>query len=143
MAFTASSVILADTSIWIDYINEKKHSSWNEVFDYWIKQGKVGTCGVVMAEFFPFIDEKRLRDEAEGLLTGIPYFSHENDPYLWKNVIDHSKSLRAHGVNGMGIADMIIVSIVQTHQLTLFSSDHFFTLARSILPFDLITPQDL
>lgn len=143
MALTPRRVILADTSIWIDFINEKKFSEWNEVFDYWIKQGEVGTCGVVRAEFFPFIDNPRLRTESEGLLSGLPYFSHENEPFLWENIVDQSKQLRAHGVNRMGIADMIIISIVRLHQLTLFSSDRFFPLARPILHFDLITPQDL
>ncbi|GEM_PF-2076011 len=136
-------MVLPDTSIWIDFIQYKKVSSWTENFARWLRNGEIATCGVIMAEFIPFIQNASDRAYAEIVFETLQYLSPLSDLEFWKNVTRHQRNLSQNGIYRIGIADLIIIELSRANGASIISHDQHFQMAQKVISFDLIKPSEL
>lgn len=120
---------LVDTSVWIDYF---KGTSDDEL-ERLVATDRICVNDTVLAELLPSIDkrgERGLRDILTSI-TRIPVYVD------WEGIIYMQTQNLLHGINNVGIANMIIAQNVIEHGLTLYSHDKHFALMSPIFGFAL------
>ena len=94
--------ILVDTSTWIDYF---KSGIKSNDLDTLIDENLIATNDIILAELVPFLEIKR-KNRVIQLLNDVVKLPLQIN---WKEIIQfHVKCLQS-GINGIGIADLIIV----------------------------------
>ncbi len=123
-------MILVDTSAWIDGF---RGGICKNILNRLIDLGEICINEVVLAELLPSI---RHREEThlESLLFQLPRLRMWID---WNElVIMQTENLR-HGINKVGLPDLMIVQNAIQNNVTLLSFDKHFSLMKQIFKFDL------
>jgi len=123
--------IIVDSSVWIDYFRSGKHSNQ---LDYYIEQNIISTNDLILAELIPILKIKR-EFPIISLLRNITLIPLEIN---WENIIKHQTTCLKHGINKVGIPDLIILDNVIQNNLTLFSLDKHFKLINNYIDFELL-----
>ena len=125
--------ILIDSSVWIDYFRGGKNS---EALDALIDDNLICTNPLILAELIPAL---KVRSETRliALLEEVLRISLHID---WENVIHYQTTCLSHGINKVGIADLIILDNVIQNDLVLFSLDRHFQLMKNHIDFNLFIP---
>ena len=116
--------MLVDSSVWIDYFRAGRHAKELEVL---LDNNRVVTNDLVLAELVPSLHLKRQARLIE-LLREL-----EREPLLpdWDEVVRLQITCLRHGINGVGIPDLLIAQHAMQHGLQLMARDgHFRQLAR-------------
>ena len=123
--------ILVDSSVWIDYFRDGKYSNQ---LDYYIEQNIISTNDLILAELIPVLKLKRKFPVVSLLrnITIIPLVIN------WENIINYQTTCLKHGINKVGIPDLIILDNVIQNDLTLFSLDKHFKLINNHIGFELL-----
>ncbi len=124
--------ILVDSSVWIEYFR-KQSSPISIELDLLIETGNIYVNELILSEIVPFL---RLKKETE--LIDILY-SIEKIPLKinWDEIIEFQISNLKHGVNKVGIPDLLIVQNVIQNKAILFTLDKHFHLMKTHLKVNL------
>jgi predicted nucleic acid-binding protein len=116
--------VLVDSSVWIDYFRAGRHAKELEAL---LDDNRVVTNDLVLAELVPSLHLKRQAQLIE-LLREL-----EREPLLpdWDEIVRLQITCLRHGINGVGIPDLLIAQHAMQHGLQLMTRDsHFVRLAR-------------
>ncbi len=121
---------LVDTSVWIDGF---RGGESKEVLKKLIDNGSICINDIILAELLPSI-RKRGETELENLLNLLPKVPMQID---WNGLIYMQTENLKHGINKVGLPDLMIAQNVLQNGLTLFSLDRHFELIGDLLPLQL------
>lgn len=121
---------LVDTSVWIDGF---RGGESKETLKNLIDQGCICINDIILAELLPSV-RKRGEVELEKLLNLLPKVPMQID---WSGLIFMQTENLKHGINKVGLPDLMIAQNVMQNGLTLFSLDRHFELIGTILPLQL------
>lgn len=124
-------MILADTSIWIDYFHNGKTADMVEIL---MARGELYVNDVILAELMPSILH-RGETELEYLMTTLPKLSLWTD---WSGIIRMQTENLKHGINKVGLPDLLIAQNAIQNHVKLFSIDRHFSLMSTHLDFELL-----
>ncbi len=121
---------LVDTSVWIDGF---RGGESKEALKKLIDNGSICINDIILAEMLPSI-RKRGETELENLLNLLPKVPMQID---WNGLIYMQTENLKHGINKVGLPDLMIAQNALQNGLTLFSLDRHFELIGDILPLQL------
>ncbi|MEM9326892.1 MAG: PIN domain-containing protein [Bacteroidota bacterium] len=124
--------VLVDSSIWVNYFR----SGSNNFLDQLISEDLVCTNELILTELLPALKDRGYSAVIEGLLA-LPRPALNID---WDIIRRYQVLNLKHGVNKVGIPDLIILQQVIDAQLSLMSSDKHFKLMNKYLQFELLRP---
>ncbi len=119
-------MVLVDTSVWIDYFHNGINSTH---LDSLIDSGKVCVNDLILTELVPSIRHRK-EAELEHLLLQVPKVSMSID---WASLISMQTENLKHGVNRVGIPDLMIAQNAIQNDLALYSLDKHFSLMKEFL----------
>jgi len=115
-------VIIADTSIWIEFFR-RRDSPTARALDSLLAQGQVGITGIVLAEVLQGArdddDFRRLAD----LLTGLPFLKVEQE--TWVRAGELSFRLRGQGPL-VPLTDLVLAAVALEGSHEVFTLDDHF-----------------
>ena len=120
--------ILVDTSIWIEYFRSGNNS---EKLDFLIDENLIVINDLILAELVPFL-KVRNQQKIINLLYNINKLSLLID---WNQIIEFQFKCLKNGLNGIGIADLIIAQNAKQNRCEIYSLDSHFRLIKDILEF--------
>ena len=118
-------MVLVDTPVWIEYF---RGSARSVVLKELIHNNTLCINNLVLAELLPFINLKK-EYRLKRLLLAIKRIELEVD---WDEIIDMQTRNLLHGINKVGIPDLIIAQNAINNNLFLFSFDKHFGLMRDL-----------
>ncbi len=122
--------VLVDSSVWVAYL---RGTSDLPTVDRLIEEGLVVTNDLILAELLPPLlvrGERRLA----GLLRDIECLPLTLD---WDDIIQMQITCLRHGINKVGVPDLIIAQHARQNDLALFSTDKHFALMSKHVPLKL------
>ena len=128
--------VLVDSSIWIDYFSGKPEAA---VLDDLIDHNLICINGLILAELTPALKLQKQHRLIE-LLHAVEEIPITID---WERIVEYQYSNLKHGLNKVGISDLIVLQNVIDHDLTLFSADKHFSLMQPHIKFSLYKPQSI
>lgn len=118
------SRVIVDSSVWISFFKGKdEHGKLAALLD----DGAVCVNDLILAELIPFLRHRK-EEKIIDLLEMV-----ENIPLAidWRDIIHTQTVCLKHGINNVGIPDLIIAQNVIKNNLRLYSLDHHFpTIAK-------------
>ena len=119
--------VLVDSSVWVEYFRDEDHA--DDRLEWLITEGLVATNELILAELFPPLIVRK-HTKLVTLLRVVPVLPLDIN---WLGVIaDQAKCLR-HGINKVGIPDLIIAQNAKNHGVALFTRDkHFHLMAKHV-----------
>ena len=121
--------VLVDSSVWIEYFRKGTETALDALID----ENLVVANDLVLAEILPALHMRRQR-KLIGILKEITRYPVEVD---WEEIVQMQITCFRHGINKVGIPDLIIAQHAMQNGLQLLSRDkHFEKLSRHI-PLDL------
>ncbi len=118
-------MVLVDSSVWIAYFKGNEIAlPVHTLIDY----NTICINDLILAELIPSISQKKEEHLKELLLSisRIPIVIN------WQQIIHMQTHNIEHGINKVGIADLIIAQNVIEHNLELFSLDKHFKLMSNL-----------
>ncbi len=122
--------VLVDTSAWVAYF---RGSGGLSTMDWLIEENLLVTNDLILAELIPALLLRRERKLA-GLLREIERVPLDID---WDGIVGMQVTCLRHGINKVGIPDLIIAQQAIREGLSLFSLDRHFRLLSRHLPLNL------
>lgn len=121
--------VLVDTSIWVDYFRSNDHAG---VLAQLFEDERVVISDVILAELLPAMNlyAKKVLIEKMRALQCLPVFVN------WEGLIGLQTQCLKHGVNGVGLPDLMIVQTALEYKIPIFSNDKHFKKIHSFLKFD-------
>lgn len=124
--------VLVDSSVWIEYF-KKRNSPISVELDLLIDSGDICLNDLVLAELVPSL-RARKQSELIDILQSLERFPVKID---WDEIISlQTKNLR-HGINKVGIPDLMILQNVLQNDASLFTLDKHFRLMQGLVKFQL------
>lgn len=121
--------VLADTSIWVDYLRRGTGGPAAEL-DELLASGEVVLCGPVVAELLAGVAEAR-RSELWQLLAGLPWADLGRPE--WRRVGDVAAAVRRSGTS-VALTDIEIAVAAVAVDAHLWSRDSDFDRIAAVLP---------
>ena len=129
------SLVLVDTSIWVEYFRGKKVA---EPLHKLIESNQIATNDLILAELLPSIIFRK-EDRLHRLLLAIKKFNLEID---WEDIIRMQVRNLQAGNNHVGIPDLVIAQSVLKNDLILFENDKHFQSMKNIFGLELLRKED-
>ena len=120
-------MILIDTSVWIDYF---RNGATADAVDVLLRNNSICVNDLILAELLPSII-LRGEDELRGLLLSIPRLQLQID---WNELVYMQSQNLQHGINKVGIPDLIIAQNAIQNNVKLFTCDKHFSLMQESFP---------
>ena len=118
--------VLVDSSVWIDYFRSGRHAEHLEAL---IEENQIATNELILAELVPALQIKR----QNGLITLLREIERAPLEPDWDDIIRLQVLCLRHGINAMGIPDLLIVQNALQNDLRLMARDrHFVLLSRHV-----------
>ena len=121
--------VLADTSVWIDYFKDGSAAH----LDFLIEEGLVAVNELILAELIPYLELKR-QYEVIALLREVTCFEMVLD---WDGIVEMQVTCLRHGINKVGIPDLMIAQNAIERGVELYTMDKHFRLMGRHLPLKL------
>ena len=120
--------VLVDTSVWVAYFRGRKADrATAEALDYLLSGDEAVVNDVILSELLPFMVVRGEKDCADAL-SAVHSPAVEID---WKGVRTLQEACLRHGINKVGIPDLIIAQQAMRLGIPLFSLDgHFALMAK-------------
>ena len=119
--------VLVDSSIWIEYFRGSMNDGR---LDFLIEENLVVVNDLILAELLPALHLRRQR-KLIGLMREITCPSLELD---WDDMIQMQIACLRHGINKVGIPDLLIAQHAIQNHLELYTRDKHFKLIAQHLP---------
>ena len=127
--------VLVDSSVWIGYFRVGRHAADLEAL---LDDNRIVTNDLVLAELIPALQLQR-QTRLINLLRELERQPLQPD---WDEIIRLQTTCLRHGINGVGIPDLLIAQHAVLHEVQLMARDrHFQQLAR-YTPLQLHSPTD-
>ncbi len=118
-------MILVDSSIWIDYFKSGAHRHLSQL----LLDDLVVTNDIILSELIPSAKIRNERELIEGLYS-LPKVDLEID---WEAIRLLQILNLQHGINKVGLADLVIVQSAIQNDHTLWSMDkHFYLMQEHV-----------
>ncbi|TGM04892.1 PIN domain-containing protein [Leptospira jelokensis] len=124
--------VLLDSSVWIEYFRDSNAKVSSEV-DKLIDIGNIFTNQLILTEIIPYLKVKK-QNQLIQILESIESYEMSID---WKQIIEFQITNLKHGINKIGIPDLLILQNAIQNQCTLFSLDKHFKLMSKVHKLDL------
>lgn len=111
-------MILADTSVWIEYLREK--SPYKQILRHHLEQGNIITTAAIFGELLQGASSQKDADRILSYFNALPQI--ESDAALWieAGLLSYSKKARSRGI---GLVDMAIVCSARRRGARIWSRD--------------------
>ena len=113
--------VLVDTSIWIDYFRSGVESS---NLDILIDENLIVINDLILAELIPFL---RMRKQT-ALIALLNSVEKSILAIEWEKIIELQFLCLQHGINNVGIPDLIVVQNALESSLSIYTLDKHFKL---------------
>jgi predicted nucleic acid-binding protein len=113
--------VLVDSSIWVAYFRGVGDASR---LDWLISEDLLVTNDLILAELIPFLEARRER-KLIGLLESVKRLPLQVD---WRDIVRMQVSCLRHGINKVGIPDLMIAQHALRNRLALYAMDKHFEL---------------
>jgi predicted nucleic acid-binding protein len=118
------AVVLVDTTVWVDFLNNKKTARVQALEQLVADEEDICTCGVILTEVF-----QGIRDEADYNRTYSRF-----DAFLYLPMDRHTfvkaaelyRSLRRRGITIRKTVDCMIAAVAMEHKVPLLHNDKDF-----------------
>ena len=131
------SRVLADTSVWVEMFRGRDTPAIRKLGQL-LLDGLVCTNGLVRAEILSGARSKGDYRKLEETLSALTLL--EDPPELWDTVARTRYLLARKGIQA-AIADLVVAACAAHHRKILFTLDHAFPRIRSVLRFELFSPE--
>jgi predicted nucleic acid-binding protein len=122
--------VLVDSSIWIEYFRGSRNDA---KLDFLIEENIVVINDLILAELVPALHLRRQR-KLIGLMREIVCPPLDTD---WDDLVQMQIACLRHGINKVGIADLMIAQHAIQNHLELYSRDKHFRLIAQYVPLSL------
>jgi len=124
---------LIDTSVWIEYFSGSKSIN-SDLINSFIDNNQICINDLILSELIPSLKHKKESNLVDILLSirNIPI------EINWQEVINYQMINLKHGINNVGIPDIIILQNVINNNLSLISIDKHFNQMKKHFDFSLI-----
>lgn len=123
--------IIIDSSVWIEYFRSGNNY---EKVDFLIEENLVVTNDLILTELTPFLKFKRQYKLIKLLNT----INNTTMQIVWGQLIEFQYKCIKKGLNGVGIADLIIAQNAIQHNCKIYSIDKHFTKMSKVLDLDIL-----
>jgi hypothetical protein len=113
--------ILADSSIWIDYLRSGKAPLAD--FESELVRGEIAICGMILAEVLSGVKNEQEAQVLKSRLLALPYLSEHRDTFV--EAASLYSTLRKSGTS-IPLSDCIISAIAMENECKLLTSDKHF-----------------
>jgi predicted nucleic acid-binding protein len=122
--------VIVDTSVWIEYFRSGSNC---EKLDFLIDENVVVTNELILAELVPSL---KLRNQREiiDLLFSVTRLALSIN---WDQIIDLQFKCLKHGLNGVGIPDLVIAQNAKQNRCEIYTLDNHFERMKDILELNL------
>jgi predicted nucleic acid-binding protein len=122
--------VLVDTTIWVNYFRDNENA---EILAQLFEDERVVINDVILTELLPAMNlyAKKVLIEKMRALECLPVFVN------WEGLVGLQTQCLKHGVNGVGLPDLMIVQTALEYKLPIWSVDKHFKQTFSFLKFDL------
>lgn len=123
--------VLVDSSVWVDYF---RSSASDARLDFLIEENLVVVNDLILSELIPSLHLRRQR-KLIALMREIAC-----PPLLidWDDLIQMQIACLKHGINKIGVPDLMIAQHAIQHHLELYTRDKHFTLIAQHVPLSLV-----
>ena len=122
--------VLVDSSVWIDYFRDE----WPcDTVDMLIEENLIVTNQLILAEIIPPPRARNMK-QLIALLRAIKRQPMRID---WETIILLQTTCLRNGINGVGIADLIVAQNAVQGELRLLTNDKHFALISEHIPLEL------
>ena len=123
--------VLVDTSIWIEYFRSGNHF---EKLDFLIDENLIVINDLILAELIP-----SLKIRHQGKIVKLLYNIDKLGLFInWVQIIEFQFKCLKNGLNGIGIADLILAQNAKQNRCEIYSLDNHFNLMKDILGLQLL-----
>ena len=123
--------VLVDTSIWIEYFRSGNHF---EKLDFLIDENLIVINDLILAELIP-----SLKIRHQGKIVKLLYNIDKLGLFInWVQIIEFQFKCLKNGLNGIGIADLILAQNAKQNRCEIYSTDNHFNLMKEILGLQLL-----
>ena len=122
--------VLVDSSVWIDYF--KTRTRGNRL-DGLIDENLVATNDLILTELVPYL---KLRNQLR-IVELLNTIEKIELTIHWDQLIEWQYRCLKHGLNGIGIPDLIIAQNTVQNRCLLFSMDYHFELIKEVVNIEL------
>ena len=122
--------VLVDSSIWVEYF---RGSAQDGKLDFLIEENLVVVNDLILAELIPALHLRRQR-KLTGLMREIVCLPLDVD---WTDLIQMQIACLKHGINKVGIPDLMIAQHAIQNHLELYTRDKHFKLIAQQIPLTL------
>lgn len=124
------SLVLVDSSVWIDYFRAgDRHSGIDKLID----ESGICTNDLILSELFPYLLHKHENE----LIQSMQALERIELSIDWDMIIRMQVKNFRHGINRVGIPDLIILQNVIENDLMLYAIDRHFFLMKEVFDFPL------
>jgi predicted nucleic acid-binding protein len=124
--------VLVDTSAWIDYFKSGNNSA---KLDSLIDEELIVVNDLILSELIPSLRIRNQKKIVE-LLTTIKKLDLSID---WNQIIEFQFTCLEHGLNGIGIPDLIVAQNAKQNHCEIYSLDNHFRLIKDILDLQILS----
>ena len=124
-------MIVADTSVWIDYVNGVVTPQTN-ILDIELENRRVATGDLIIVEFLQGFREDKQFQEAKDLMDSLEYFDFVGKE-LAINAAQNFRKLRKKGITIRKTIDVLIATFCIEYGFELLHNDRDFDLMVEIL----------
>jgi len=119
--------VLVDSSVWVEYFRDEEQA--DDRLEWLITEGLVSTNELILAELIPPLILRK-HTKLVSLLRAVPMLPLNIN---WMGVIEDQVNCIRHGINKVGIPDLIIAQNAKSHGVALFTRDkHFQLMAKHV-----------
>ena len=121
--------VLVDTSIWVNHFRGAKETD----LDFLIEENLVAVNPLILTELLPPLRMKRYR-KVVSLLKTVFCLDMAID---WDDIVEMQVICLKHGINRVGIPDLLIAQSAIEHDVELYTAGEHFELMAKHLPLKL------
>ena len=126
--------VLVDSSVWIDYFRAGRRA---EDLETLLDDNRIVTNDLILAELVPALHLKR----QSRLIDLLGQLQREPLQPDWNEIIRLQIICLRHGINGVGLPDLLIAQHATQHGLQLMTCDRHFRRLASHAPLQLHNPR--
>jgi|SRR5690554_238409 hypothetical protein len=124
-------MIVADTSIWIDYVNGVV-SEQTDMLDRELEQNRIATGDLIIGEFLQGFRSEKQYQIAKSMMDSLEYHDFVGKEVVVKSTQNFRK-LRKHGITVRKTIDVLITTFCIEYGFELLHNDRDFDPMESIL----------
>ena len=127
------SLVLADTSVWIDFFSFPG-SPFAKELDSYLQNNLICTMDLIVAEILSGCRSEKHFQKLDGYLQALPKISLPEN--IWEKIALYRFKLTKKGYQ-VGIPDLLIAITASERQRVLFTKDQQFKAISKVMPLEL------